>query len=179
MSDGSFLRDFTNSLSDPTPSADEQPAPADNSGATDAPAPVTIGQDAGSPSATTPPAQAPAYAPPQPEPFHEDPYVGPNKAVDPKDKIVQTPELPLDPEALKKRLKDPLGTYKPKQDPGGPSFGDPPPGSTPPGPDYTWDPILRGWKRIKHPNSSIPIPPAPEPPAPGDYEMPDCDSAPA
>ena len=64
----------------------------------------------------------PTYAPPQPEPFHEDPYVGPNKVVDPKDKIVKTPELPLDLDALKKRLKDPLGTAK--QDSGVPSSGD-------------------------------------------------------
>ena len=57
------------------------------------------------------------YAPPQPEPFHKDPVVGPGMPVDPHQTTGHTPDLPLDKDALLKRLKDPLGTSQPASKP--------------------------------------------------------------
>jgi hypothetical protein len=139
----SRLRAFTSSLQPPTPdSSDDQAAKA---------------QGTSTSASGAPPDQQPAYAPPQPEPFHQDPFVGPGKAVDPKDKIVQTPDLPLDPDALRKKLTDPLGTSTPSQDSSEPSFGGPPLGSSPPGPDYTWTQFCKVGRRSKIPGGLYPF----------------------
>ncbi len=89
---------------------------------------------------------------PQPEQPHKDQAVGQGKMVDPHDKVVTTPPIPLDPDALRKLIKDPLKPIKEAvghADPGKPAenFGGPPPGSTPPGPGYTWNPISQSWQK--------------------------------
>jgi hypothetical protein len=170
----SSLRAFNSSWQPPGADGSD-----DQTAQTQASAQASSAPDSSAADSAVPPAQQPQYAPPQPDPGHQDPYVGPGKAVDPKDHIFQTPDLPLDLDALRKKLTDPLGTDKPSQDPGGPGFGGPPPGSAPPGPDYTWDPILQGWKKVKDADPPLPVPPPADPPAPGDYESPDGDSAPA
>lgn len=125
-----------------------------------------------------------------PPPAREDPVVGQNKAVDPNDKswgIKGTWDIDKKPKvtgvvgdlpgAGGAQAEYPQDKDSPDSK-GGPNFGGAPPGRTPPGPGYTWDPILQGWKKIKAPDPDPPTTtPQPDPRGPGDYEVPNGDSA--
>jgi hypothetical protein len=120
----------------------------------------------------------------------DDPFVGQGKVVDPNDKgfglkgtwdVDQPPKVTGVYGDLPK-----VGPVDPKGDPldstaDSPSGKDPstptqfPQPKTPGPPGAVWNPVLRAWVTVAP--AGIPVPPAPPPPEPGDYNVPDDDTA--